>query len=482
MTGPIYAERTRPTPSTPDDARPATEPATATAVQGGFPQVVPQTVIAQPGGQPASHRAASIAALRRTNGVAEAQEDDGEEAETTGLSIDGDEVSSADITRDSAYKKRLNSIISEEARSAGLAPVQVRNALVAMADDHQEVHAFDTAREAIQFAVATTIRRLVTRALADLTGDKLSKEVILARLTKEFHGTDQLHKATKVPDFADALLEAVRTKQSTTWVEATTIEEVEPASWTNDEMQHWNLRHYSSKFTAVLGRELAGGIFEIADVKPPPFKELLSTVTLATMTGSGPSTTVPKPGSTMMLTFTSGSATSGHTTAKDWQHIGNIGDTFYGLFYKDQPATGVTPNFIRDAVYYAVWPASEFGEGWASADWLGTAADSQKEGAKTPDDKARQGPMTDVIADIFPQATTRVLKDGKESVTDQATREAAFRKMDNFEVKQHGPRPVDTWNPVSSNVDKIKNWWVNASTGKIIKLPLLLPPEARAAL
>ena len=91
------------------------------------------------------------------------------------------------------------------------------------------------------------------------------------------------------------------------------------------------------------------------------------------------------------MSFTSGAATSVYTTGVDWGHIGNVGDTFYGLFDQDEPATGVTPNFIRDAVYYATWPVSEFGTAWASADWLGTAASSQIEGAKAPEGKARQG-------------------------------------------------------------------------------------------
>jgi hypothetical protein len=50
-------------------------------------------------------------------------------------------------------------------------------------------------------------------------------------------------------------------------------------------------------------------------------------------TGATPGTAY-KSGDTVTMTFTSGASKSGHTTGKDWKNIGNVGDTFYGLFYK----------------------------------------------------------------------------------------------------------------------------------------------------
>lgn len=63
---------------------------------------------------------------------------------------------------------------------------------------------------------------------------------------------------------------------------------------------------------------------------------------------------------------------SGHTTAQDWDRIGNVGDTFYSLFFDGESATGIVPAFIKKAKYYVEWTLDEFsGECWASSDWLG---------------------------------------------------------------------------------------------------------------
>lgn len=85
-----------------------------------------------------------------------------------------------------------------------------------------------------------------------------------------------------------------------------------------------------------------------------------------------------RPADKVMATYSTGASTSGHTTGKDWKNIGNVGDTFYGLFYDDNPASGVAPSFIKAAVYYAQWPATEFGDAWASADRLSYASESQQ--------------------------------------------------------------------------------------------------------
>jgi hypothetical protein len=398
------------------------------------------------------------------------------------LEIDAEPISASRITRQSAYKRRLNSIISEEAAEVGLAPNAVRQELVRMTTTG--THDFDTIREAVLDAISRLImtlpvaklpvQGLVRRALAGLSGDKLSQATILERLKASFGGDEaRLHQATRRPEFAEALLEQVRTKQSKNWVKATEIHQVKPTPWTSQELQRWNVRHYTSKLMVVLGPASDGGTFAVQDVEPPTFTELLSSITLATKAGRG-DTTGPEPrqGDRVMMSFTSGAATSGHTTGVDWGHIGNVGDTFYGLFYGDEPATGVTPNFIRDAVYYATWPVSEFGTAWASTDWLGTAASSQIEGAKAPEGKARQGKLADVIADIFPAAATRNFSAtaGQETPESRSERTGAFNAMPNFEVKKHGPMPVRRWLPVDANIQTIKKWHVDAKTGKFVKL------------
>jgi hypothetical protein len=397
------------------------------------------------------------------------------------LAIGDSDVTAERITKQSRYKRRLNVVISREARRSGLTPDAVRQELVQMTGSgtHEFATPTEAAREAVRRikkpgpADDLPVRTLVRRALADLTGEALSQTVILERLEAAFGDKKRLHKASKDPEFAEALLEAVRTKQSKSWTQATKVHQAKPATWTNDEMQHWSARHYTSKFQVVLGKDLGEGIFEVQGVEPPPFSELLSSITLATMDrGGATATTASKPGDKLMLTFTSGAATSGHTTGVDWKNIGNVGDTFYGLFYKEEPATGVTPAFIRDAVYYATWPVSEFGEGWASADWLGTAAESQSEGAKVPEGKARQGDLSDVIADIFPEAATRDFSadGGKESAESRSARREKFNAMPNFEVKKHGPMTVKAWLPVNENIEKIKEWRVDTKSGKLVKL------------
>lgn len=312
----------------------------------------------------------------------------------------------------------------------------------------------------------SSIGQLVKAALADLSGAQLSKEVILERLTKAFGGTAQLHEATKSPELAEALLEEVRGRQSSTWIKATEIHQAKPKAWASEkEQQKWNVRHYTNKVTVVLGEAVGPDIFRVADVKPPPFSELLSSITLATMQGTAKEADY-KTGGELLMANTSAASTSGHTTVKDWKNIGNVGDTFYGLFYGDEPATGVIPPFIKDAVYFARWSLSEFGTGWASADWLATAAESQTEGAKTPGGTAWKGELANIITEIFPMAA----KSETEVSGTGSQRKTAFNAMDNFEIKKHGPMKVAEWLPVKDNIDKIKGWSVNPRKGTFVKL------------
>ncbi len=321
------------------------------------------------------------------------------------------------------------------------------------------------------------VERRVKTALAEIPPDSLSKETILAGLEKHFRTFGGgLHSATRDPVFSRTLLECIRTKQGRTWVAATAIQDVPRARWSNRELQHWNLRHYTSKLTIVLGEHVGKGIFKVADVGPPPFEEIISTVTLATMSGSRGDGGAKKPGDKVMVTYTGGASKSGHTTGLDWTNVGNVGDTFYGLFYKDEPATGLTPPFITDAVYYATWSLSDFGVGWASADWLGTAASSRQEGGDIPGGTARRGEMSDVVASIFPDAATRDFSARNEVETPESKqkRQDAFSAMSNFEVKNHGPMPIRAWIPLPKTLDRTKNWWVDTKTNKFIKLPALL--------
>jgi hypothetical protein len=340
-----------------------------------------------------------------------------------------------------------------------------------------------------------SISQRVENALREVETDNLSKTTILDALERNFkdHGPG-LEAATRDPEFSETLLESIRTRQSETWVAATRLRDVPAREWGNQELQHWNARHYTNKVHVVLGEALDNDsrYFSVRDVEPPPFGEILSTATLSvresssrpeTQHSSSEARSPKRSGDRMLMTNSAGSARAGHTTTKDWANIGNVGDTFYGLFYQDASATGQTPNFIKDAVYYAKWSADEFGNGWASADWLSAAAKSRENDGPKPDDIARKGKLSDIVADIFPEAATRDLGPAHmEIANDRQQREQAFSKMTNFEVKKHGPMEVKAWIPVSDNIERMKRWAVDTQTGKFVKLTQRLPPAAKARL
>jgi len=325
----------------------------------------------------------------------------------------------------------------------------------------------------------------VKHALDEVPTEKLSKDTILVALDKHFKDYKPgLQAATRDPVFSETLLECIRNRQSQKWIRATALQKVLPQQWVNQELQHWNVRHYTSKLTIELGDDLGEGIFTVRGIEAPPFNEIISTVTLATMKAGGGVQNAKRGGDKMLLTYTGGAASSGHTTGLDWANVGNVGDTFYGLFYKNQPATGITPPFITDAVYYATWSVEDFGVGWASADWLGKAAHSQEKEGETPGGVARTGQLSDVIASIFPEAATRDFSQtgDVEGAESEEQRHQAFAEMSNFEIKKHGPLPVNAWIPIEANIAKARGWWVDTTRGKFVKLKLLLPESVREKL
>jgi hypothetical protein len=334
-------------------------------------------------------------------------------------------------------------------------------------------------------SLAERVRAALTISLKDL-----SKDSIMASLETHFHNfPGGLFEATKRPEFSAILLEEIRIKQSNNWAEATQIHDVDPVEWTNDELQYWTVRHYTNKAILTLGEQIGAtddgaNYYKISGVKAPSFTEVLSSATLAALPSSGGEAVAHRTGSEIMMANSSGSSTSGHTTATDWVNIGNVGDTFYGLFYKGEPANGIVPSFIRDAVYYAEWSAEAFGVGWASADWLSTAKDSRKEDGATPDGIARGGKLSDVIADIYPEAATRVSETGggRETGPTANERKSQFAEMGNFEIKKHGPMTIGAWITSEGNAAKLGNYYIKVSrdgTVKMIKMKRLLPAEIR---
>jgi Domain of unknown function (DUF4157) len=311
------------------------------------------------------------------------------------------------------------------------------------------------------------ITEKVKTALAGLAQDRLSKESIIEALETQFGSRSALHAATKEPEFSGALLEEIRGKQHTKWKDATKMHSVSgpgAPTWKSEaEKSKWNVRHYTSKFYVTLGAKADNtyGIYKIATVEPPPFTDILSSITIATFpTANAAAANTPLgTGSRVMMTYSSSASSSGHTTGIDWSNIGNVGDTFYGLFYGDDTATGAVPGFITDAVFYEQWPVANSGtDWWASADWLKVADKSHLEDTALPSGKSRTGRLEDIIADIFPDAAKRISEDD----TERTRRRSAFFTMPNFEVKKHGPMHVTAWKPVATNVNKIKtNWYID---------------------
>ncbi len=242
----------------------------------------------------------------------------------------------------------------------------------------------------------------------DTNDDK--KEVVLAALEKTY-GSD-LIAATKDRAVVKAILKFINARQTTTWQEGTRVEP--PGSkdvGKLEDAENWTLRHYTDKYRWDA---------ENRQVKPPSFKEILSSLTLAAMArGEEESSGGSEKGK-------KGAGKSGHTSKYDWDIIGNVGDTFYGLFYKGKLA-GQHQTFLDDAQWYAEWKITDCTEIWASSDWLTTA---KKKGA-APRGPAYEGKPEDVVSAFLGRFGRR----GDES----SQRKIFEGGFDNFEVKLHGP-------------------------------------------
>ena len=128
---------------------------------------------------------------------------------------------------------------------------------------------------------------------------------------------------------------------------------------------------------------------------------------------------------------------SGHTTLKDWSSIGNVGDTFYSLFFEGKSATGKTPAFIEKATYYIEWPIDKFISCWASSDWLSLIQNN--------DEPSYSGPSKNVILGSL-------LRKNKIQGVDITPAEYRFynptnflKDYSNFEIKKHGSMDFDTY-------------------------------------
>jgi hypothetical protein len=320
-------------------------------------------------------------------------------------------------------------------------------------------------REAIEPVKADPHKVRVARAMATIPkGTETSEETVMAALINEYGSEKALVEPSKTPEFASALLESIRSLQSAGWTSATAMVKPDSRMALPGRTEDWTIRHYTNKATVTLGDPGENGMRKVVAVDTPPFNELLSMVTLTAMRMHGmrnyPFNLKPN----QKLHTNSSSKTSGHTSALDWKNIGNIGDTFYALFYKGKSATGVVPAFITDALYYAEWKISDFGEGWASSDWLSTASGSKEETAKRPSGKAVEGPLERVIAHQL--GILKLQSRNMDPTTvERSTASTLQGNFENFEVKKHGSVKLQTgsWKPANpGKIDEIRSGWYDA--------------------
>jgi len=144
---------------------------------------------------------------------------------------------------------------------------------------------------------------------------------------------------------------------------------------------------------------------------------------------------------------------SGHTNGYDWNQIGNVGDTFYSLFFDGEPATGKTPAFIKDALFYIEWSLEEFGDCWASGDWLSYA----DKGSITTIPPSYSGSAYDVLfASLLNNPFEKSTIVAKAAITTALTNgiidsNAYLKTTSNFEIKKHGSKAFTKYFDIKNN-------------------------------
>jgi hypothetical protein len=321
--------------------------------------------------------------------------------------------------------------------------------------------------EAIEPVNDVPHNKRVERAMATIpTGTETSEDTVMTALITEYGSAQALVEPSKTPEFASALLESIRLRQSPGWASATEMVKPHSKMGLPGKVEDWTIRHYTNKATVTLADPSDNGLRKVLAVDTPPFNELLSMVTLTAMRMHGMGNYPLNLGQNQKLHTNSSSKTSGHTSALDWKNIGNIGDTFYALFYKGKSATGVVPAFITDALYYAEWRISDFGEGWASSDWLSTASGSKEEGTKRPSGKAVEGPLEQVIAHQLGKLKFQARAMEEATAVESSTASTLTANFENFEVKKHGSVKLQngSWKPANpGKIGEIHSGWYDAN-------------------
>ena len=260
----------------------------------------------------------------------------------------------------------------------------------------------------------------LTAALEELWSLEDHKQSMLQAIERVYT-KEKAVQATRDPAVAKAILAFVNGKQSKIWTSGTVRKQPENKKPLTD-AEHWTLRHYTDKYVW----DAEGKV-----VNPPPYMEILSALTLAAMKGgaekSDEEAQEPVTGGKV------GADKSGHTSKIDWDIIGNVGDTFFALFYKGELA-GQKQTFLNKAQWYAEWRITDVEQIWVSSDWLGKAKTQGKK-PEAPRGLAYEGSPSDVVSACLGMFGQK----GDE----KAKRKIFEDQFDNFEVKVHGPLALE---------------------------------------
>ena len=146
----------------------------------------------------------------------------------------------------------------------------------------------------------------------------LDKKEAILKAIENVYTTEKAVEATKDSEVVKTVLAFVNSQQSESWKQGT--ERKSPLKKDCGKLKDadkWTLRHYTDKYVWDA---------KTNEVKPPSYKEILSSLTLTMMNKGEEESKLTDKGKV-------GASKSGHTTNTDWEIIGNVGDTFYCLFY-----------------------------------------------------------------------------------------------------------------------------------------------------
>lgn len=168
---------------------------------------------------------------------------------------------------------------------------------------------------------------------------------------------------------------------------------------------------------------------------------------------------------------------SGHTTGADWNLFGNVGDTFYSLFRNGKLASNNSiPSFIKDATFYIEWSLKDFGECWASGDWLSCIINEPKKPASLPipplsySGSANDVVLASLLCNPLQTDEKAALKEIKETLQkgipqtiDDDSPIPFLKFVTNFEIKKHGSMSFNRYFDINKNTwveykDSLKCW------------------------